>query len=220
LPAEKIIAQKIIYNTLERVGLGAEIGSDQIFLVTDLGPGRYETEYLDAFLSKMPGCDRGDANFFSLYPDRALAISFYDPYESPDGMSLISDPVPKLEIVSCPDRQSWKHLLWKLNQPDPSGRKRYTILIHRPEDVLRLQRSIMVAKVIHINGGGGPEASLRNFIPGRILEIPDFRADKAHLIDVGAARYFFHSSEHYYAAAIQEIEHAIEKLETDLRRPE
>jgi len=135
-------------------------------------------------------------------------------------MSLISDPVPKFEIVSCPDRQSWKHLLWKLNQPDQSGRKRYTMLIHRPEDILRLQRSIMIAEVLHINGGGGPEASLRNFIPGRILEIPDFEADNARLMDAAAARYFFYSSEHYYAAAIQEIEHAIEKLETDLLRPE
>ncbi len=38
------------------------------------------------------------------------------------------------------------------------------------------------------------------------------------LIDEGAARYFFHSSEHYYAAAIQEIEQAIETLETELLR--
>jgi len=220
LPGEKIITQKIIYNTLERLGFGPELGSNQMFLLTDLGPGRYETEYLDSFLAKMPGGDNKDASFFSTYPDRALAISFYNPYESPDGMSLISDPVPKLEIVSCPGRQAWKRLLWQLNQPDQNGRKRYTILIHRPEDVLRLQRSIMTGEVLHINGGGGPEASLRNFIPGRILEIPSFKADHPRPINADAARFFFHSTAHYYTAAAQEIDHAVEQLDAELQRPE
>jgi hypothetical protein len=87
-------------------------------MLTGLGLGRYETEYLDTFLSRLPGCDSADDDFFSLHPDKALAISFHDPYESPDGRTLISEPVPKMEIVSCPDRDAWKHLVWKLNQPD------------------------------------------------------------------------------------------------------
>ncbi len=74
----------------------------------------------------------------------------------------------------------------------------------------------MVKYVLHINGGGGPEANLQKFIPGRILEIPDNDIDQAHIIDVQTARYFFHSSEHFYNAAIQEIESAIEKLDTEL----
>lgn len=216
LPAETIIVDKIVYNTLTRLDLGAEISSDMMFLITGRGPGRYDTEYLDAFLAKMPGCDSGQNDFFSLHPDKALAISFYDPYEPPDGRSLISEPVPRLEIVSCADRQAWRDLLWKLNQADRSGRKRYAILIHRPEDILRLQRSIMVKWVLHINGGGGPEASLRNFIPGRILEIPETYEDRAQIIDVQAARYFFHSTSHSYAAAVQKINQAIDELEKEL----
>lgn len=216
LPAERIIVEKIIYNTLTRVELGADISSEQLFLLTDHGPGRYETRYLEMLLSEMPGCDENEASFFSLHPDKALAISFLDPYESPDGKSLISDPVPELKIVSCLDRKTWKRLLWELNQPNKNGRNRYTILIHRREDIFRLQQSIMVKYVLHINGGGGPEANLRKFIPGRILEIPDIDMEQAHIIDVQAARYFFHSSEHFYNAAIQEIESAIEKLDTEL----
>ena len=109
-------------------------------------------------------------------------------------------------------------LLWEKNQPDENGRKRHTILIHRPEDVIRLQRSILMKLVLHLNGGGGPEASLKKFIPGRIIEVPDVDPVRTHPVDAAVAKYFFHSTEHFYATTLQEIEEAIEKLNENTQR--
>ena len=108
----------------------------------------------------------------------------------------------------------------ELNQPDKRGRKRHTVLIHQEEDLLRLQRAIMIKGILEINGGGGPEASLLKFIPGRIIEIPDIKLKTAHLLDAEVARYFFLSTEHFYAATIEEIESAINELDQEFLRPE
>jgi len=49
--------------------------------------------------------------------------------------------------------------------------------------------------------------------------MPELRKDQTHLIDAESARFFFHT-EHYYAAALQEIETQLNLLDAMLRRPD
>ena len=129
----------------------------------------------------------------------------------------VSDPVPRLRIVDCPDRAAWGRLLWELNQADEGGRSQYTVLLHRPQDVARLQLAIFQKITAQLNSAS--RVSILNFIPGRILEIPQVRPDHHHMVDAEIARYFFHSV-HFYAQSIQEIEKALLELDQELRKPE
>jgi hypothetical protein len=217
LPGEKAIVNHIIYNTLVRLELGETINRNLIFSLTGHDSGGYQVDYLEMILAKLGG-GTDSSSFFTSYPDKALAISFYDLYEAAGGQNLASGPVPKLKILDCADRKAWSRLLWELNQPGEDGRKQYTVLLHREEDILRLQRAIMIKDILEINGGGGPEASLLKFVPGRIIEVPDVKTDRAHLIDAEVARYFFHSSEHFYAATLQEIESVLDGLNHEFQR--
>jgi len=213
LPGEKTIVDRIVYNALRRLDLGSGIASDKIFVLADLGAGGYQSKSLEVLTSEI-------LDLSSPRLSKALAISFYDPYESPDGQSLVSDPVPEIRTVECLDRQAWGRLLRQMNQPREDGRKRYSVLIHSPADVLRLARAFMVKYVLEINGGRGPEASLLKFIPGRIIQVPDIEPDRDHLIDAAVARYFYHSSEHFYTEALEEIEAALELLDQELENLE
>lgn len=44
---------------------------------------------------------------------------------------LFEDPAPEINLVDCPNRETWKNLMWDLNQPGPDGRRRYTVLLHQ-----------------------------------------------------------------------------------------
>ena len=63
------------------------------------------------------------------------------------------------------------------------------------------------------------EVSLFNFIPGRLMEIPQPRSGHPQVLDAEIAYYFYHST-HFYAATIQKIEEALLALDRELRRPE
>ena len=219
LPGERVLVNRIIYNTANRLGLGSAVNEDLIFLLTDHDSGGYDADYLDMILTKLGG-GADSSSFFTNHPNKALAISFADLYETTGGQSLISDPIPRLSVVDCADRKAWARLLWELNQPGEDGPQRYTVLIHQEEDVLRLQQAILTKHILELNGGGGPEASLLKFIPGRIIEIPDIKPEAAHVIDADVARYFFHSSKHFYAATLQEIESTLSELNQEFHRPE
>ena len=146
-------------NTFFESRLGEAINKDRILLLADRGSSGYQTDYLNMVLARLG--DGSDPNSF--FVDRsmeALAISFYNLREATDMASLVSDPVPEVQVLPCPDRKAWARLLWELNQPTADGRKRHTVVIHRPEDILRLQRAILARYVLEINGGGGSWRSI------------------------------------------------------------
>jgi len=78
----------------------------------------------------------------------------------------------------------------------------------------------MTKFVLQVNGGSGPEASLIKFLPGRIIQLPDLQAHQPLLIKAVVARNFFHSTQHYYAATIEQIEAALNALDVELRKPQ
>jgi len=217
LPGERVIVNRIVYNVLERRNAARSIDIKRVAVLTAKHTGGYDVAFLERLLDyRKVGVDY--ESFFTTHPDQAVAMSFYDPYETPGGESLASEPVPEISIVDCKDRKEWGRLLWELNQPDQGGRKRFTILLHRERDLSRLQLAILVKLALHLNGGPAG-VSLFNFIPGRNLEIPRVKEDHPFLVDAEIARYFFHSV-HFYARALQRIEETLKGLDRELRRPE
>ena len=91
-----------------------------------------------------------------------------------------------------------------------------TIILHRPEDLVRLKSSIMVKAVLKLNGGEGPEASLLKFIPGRYIEVPELQERYKFMLDANTARHFFHSTQHYYAETIRQINKITNQLDKQL----
>ena len=210
--AYEVIVDRIVYNALQRLGLGAELSSGQLVVVTGFDDSGYRSKSLEMLLSETLALGLPNGK-------EALVISFYDPYESHDGQSLVSAPVPEISVAPCADREAFRRLMREMNQPEERGRKRYSIVLHRPEDLLRLSRAIMVKQVLEINGGRGPEASLLKFIPGRVIEVPDSTSNRDHLIDAAAARYFYHSSGHFYSEALEDIEAALGQLDEEFQKP-
>jgi hypothetical protein len=219
LPGERVLVNHIIHNAVARLELGEAVNKDKVLLFASDDSGGYQAEYLNSVLARYGGGSEPNS-FFADRPKEALAISFYNLREATDLESLVSDPVPEIRILPCPDRQTWNRLLWEWNQPADDGRKRHTVLIHRPEDLLRLQRAILTGYVLEINGGRGREATLLKFIPGRIIEVPDVSSEQAHTVNARVARYFFHSSDHFYAATLGRIETTLDRLDEALQHPE
>jgi general secretion pathway protein D len=218
VPGEAVLVDRILFRAAQRLGLGEKIQLDRVFLVTGRQGAGYEVAFLERMLADEEVAEDYES-FFTRFPGKAVAISFYDPLETTSGESLASDPIPRLSVVDCADRKEWSRLLWDLNQPEAEGsRNRRTILLHRHEDLERLKLAFMVKYILEINGGR-VEASLLNFIPGRIFEVPDIEAEQTHWLDASVASTFFHA-EHFFTAAVRRIEEKLLDLDRELRRPE
>ena len=75
---------------------------------------------------------------------------------------------------------------------------------------VRLQRSIIVKKIVLLNGGNDAMV-LSRFRPGRILTMPEKKSDQYHPVDGTVARLFYHS-ERYYQATIDAMEKALKQV--------
>ena len=85
-------------------------------------------------------------------------------------------------------------------------------------DLLRSLADIGFAKIVVLNGGD-EELRLQNFSVGKVLLMPQWKKHQIHVVDSETAMFFFHT-EHYYAAALAEIEKELKALDEMLRRPE
>ena len=152
------------------------------------------------------------------FGDQALAITFcYDRASLEEG-HLGSEPIPEVRMVPCADREAWSKTLWELNQPTADGERRHTILIQDESDITRLRRALVLKRVAVLNGGI-EEMRLKNFSVGKVLLMPELKRGQIHVIDADTAMFFFHT-EHYYAAALAEIEEQLKELDKELRRPD
>ena len=104
-----------------------------------------------------------------------------------------------------------------MNQPTPEGIDRFSILIQNQSDILRLQRALMLKKIIQLNGEEGA-LTLSNFSIGKILHTPEMGDDKISVVDADVAKYFFHT-ELYYAAIIKRIEETLAEFDRSLKDP-
>jgi len=159
-------------------------------------------EFIDQALSRIVG--HSDPNqFFEESQQKALTITFEE------GVA-----VPHVQAVQCANETEWRNLLLALNQDTPSGAKRRAIVIHNAKDLLRLRRAVALKNLVELNNGS-EALSLNQFRVGRYVLIPDTDVNQVHIIDAEVAKYFYHT-EHYYAATLQAIQQAIDKLEDSL----
>ncbi|MBN2132265.1 MAG: type II secretion system protein GspD [Sedimentisphaerales bacterium] len=212
VPGESIFVTRMIYEVIKRLNTADIVKDSRIIYFKSQQVGGYNVKFLEGLL-KNDGEDT-----MKDFGDQALAITYHYDRDSLEEGRLGSEPIPEISMVDCPDRDAWGTKLWELNQPTPDGQEHHTILIQNEDDVLRLRRALVLKRIAVLNGGDS-QMRLRNFSVGKVLLMPELKPDQIHVIDADTARFFFHT-EHYYAAALAEIEEQLKELDQRLRRPD
>ena len=202
IPGESILVTRMVYEIIKRLNLADVVPAEQLaFFRTERADGM-GVEFIDQALSRIVG--HSDPNqFFEESQQKALTITFEE------GVA-----VPHVQAVQCANETEWRNLLLALNQDAPSGAKRRAIVIHNAKDLLRLRRAVALKNLVELNNGS-EALSLNQFRVGQYVLIPDTDVNQVHIIDAEVAKYFYHT-EHYYAATLQAIQQAIDKLEDSL----
>ncbi len=216
IPGEEILVQRMIYEVIKRTKVDERVNPERIIYFEAKDYEGYNVRFLDYMLAKL-GDGENSESFFRLNPDKAIAITYTYARDSMKRNDLASEPIPEISLVDCPNRDVWQQLLWDMNQPNTEGIDRYTILLKDQRDIERLQRAIMLKKIILLNGGE-ESLTLNNFTIGKILHTPELGEDNVSVIDADVARYFFHT-ELYYAAIIKRIEDTLKQFDTALKDP-
>jgi len=212
VPGESILVTRMIYEVIKRLDIGEKIDPSRIIYFESHQAAGYSVKFLETLLNEEGGDRMRD------FEDKALAITYhYDRHLLEEGR-LGTEPIPEIRLIDCPNRDVWANTLWELNQPLPDGRQRHTILIQNEEDLLRLRRALALKKIVVLNGGAD-ELRLRHFSVGKVLLMPQWKKDQIHVADSETAMFFFHT-EHYYAAALAEIEEQLKTLDRKLHDPE
>ena len=216
IPGEEILVHRMIYELIKRTEVDQRINPERIIYFEEKDYEGYNVRFLDSMFSKL-GDGQTPESFFNLNPGKAIAITYTYKRNSMARQDLAAEPIPEVALVDCPNRDTWQQLLWDMNQPNSDGIDRYTILIQGPEDIERLQRAIMLKKIVLLNGGE-ESLSLSNFSIGKILHTPEPGQDSVTVIDADVARYFFHT-ELYYAAIIKRIEDTLKQFDEAIDDP-
>ncbi|MBL4699291.1 MAG: type II secretion system protein GspD [Phycisphaerales bacterium] len=216
IPGEEILIERMIYEVIKRTQVDNRVNPGRIIYFEAKEYEGYNVRFLDYALTRL-GDGLTPESFFERNTGKAIAITYTYSRESLAQQDLASEPIPDIALVDCPDRDTWQQLLWDMNQPSSDGIDRYTILIHQPKDIVRLQRALMLKKIIQLNGGD-ESLSLKHFSTGKILHVPEMGEEKVSVIDADVAKYFFHT-ELYYAAIIKRIEETLKAFDQALEDP-
>nr|MBC8522779.1 hypothetical protein [PVC group bacterium] len=201
-PGESILVTRMVYEITKRLDLAEAIPASRLAFFKAEQNGGMAVEFFDQSLAKAFGSK--DPNiFFTNNQGTALVISF------PQGKV-----VPEIQKVSCPDRESWRELLWSLNQDTPAGNKRNSIVINSGKDMLRLRRAVALKHLVQLNNGS-KSLALDQFRVGQYIMVPDIDSKQVHILDEEVAKYFF-QTEHYYGATLQAIEDGLDQIENAL----
>ncbi len=217
IPGEEILIQRMIYELIKRTEVDQRINPERIIYFEAKEYEGYNVRFLNYALSQL-GDGLTAESFFERNTGKAIAITFTYSRESMDKQSLGSEPIPEISLVDCPNRDVWQQLLWDMNQPSADGIDRYTILIHEPRDIVRLQRALMLKMIVLLNGGADA-LTLDNFMIGKIIHTPTMGEDRVSVVDAEVAKYFFHT-ELYYAALIKRIEDTFKEFDRVLQEPQ
>ena len=117
---------------------------------------------------------------------------------SPSGRKGSCRKVPAVQLVDCPDEDTWSRLLWDLNKPDPESKPSFTVLMRNSRDIERLKYAVLMKKTVELNTKS-QVLQLSNFTRGRLLLMPTVKPRDVELIDGDVARSFFYSEQYYQA---------------------
>ena len=225
VPGERILVFRQIYEVIKRRQMEAGIDPHQIlfFRPDPSSEAGFSADFLSRHLTKMLEIRGKKADYRRIFKrlerdGKAVAMTYTIQAYSIDPSDILAQPVPKVQIVDCPDEATWSSLLWQMNQPDRHGNRRFTILLNRDKDLTRLSRAIVLKRTVQLNAKR-QEMTLSNFHIGRLLLMPTLKEEKVFLIDEQTARYFFYT-EQYYPAVKMELSRDLEAMRAALKLPE
>ncbi|WP_428389815.1 type II secretion system protein GspD [Mucisphaera sp.] len=226
VPGEEFLVYHQMYQVIKRREVEKTIPERRIIFLQprDDRPAGAGIAFLVQYLGEQLGIEvpRVSIGFrwlFNQMQGRALALTYTIP-SSYGADEVLDKAVPEVRLVDCPDEDTWRQLLHELNQPDPNGNTRHTILIRDEQDLTRLMRSIVLRYTVELNSGAAEaKPRLRDFNRGRQLIMPTISEEEIFLVDHEVARYFYLSVD-YFAALLDTIRKDSEALRQDVEAVE
>ena len=202
-PGESILVTRMIYELIKRLDIADKIQPERLAFFKSETIGGMTVQFLDRALAQsVNGLSMKE--FFRDSRQLALAIVFED-----------GEDVPSAETISCPDRETWREIVWNLNQPTPTGVERQAFVIQNKDDLLRIRRAVALKQFLELNNGD-KALELTNFQVGQYILVPDLDPAQIHIIDADVAKYFY-QTEHYYHATLDAIQEATQWLEESIQ---
>lgn len=195
VPGEDALVRRQIYEVLKHREAAEKLDARKLIFFRkdeDLGTG-FRVRFLSEHLQEVAPFVLSNKK-----TGKAFALRYQFRRDSASASELLEEPVPEMAIVDCPDKATWRRLLWELNQPGPKGEVRRVIILRNRDDLERLKFAVLMKKTIELNTEKNI-LQLKSFTRGRLLRMPTVREDDVELIDFEVAACFFHS-EQYYAA--------------------
>lgn len=222
-PGDSILVRRMVFEVVRRLSteqqkpnvkwLNENVNPEKPILFEGRqGEGGLNVQFLDRLVASTAGVEHF-AKFLTNNPGKALVVTFPVEGGVEAAAAPVRMPVPEVRLVPCVDHQkAWETVLWTWNQPDSKGRAQHSIVLRDMSDVVRLQRAVMVKKIVELNGGQ-EQMSLAKLSLGRVLLFPEPKPQQFHPIDADLARYFF-EIERYYESTLQAIDRAVQQMES------
>ena len=222
IPGEFIFVSGMMYRMLDRMDANEAVKLENIMTFEQVGADKNERRQIALVdLLARFGDGRNYQSFFDKNPGKALALRFSLTRNSTRAEDMFTEPVANISLVDVANRAEWQQKLWDLNQPVGAGAAatpQFTILIHEPSDLRRLQLAIATQNTV-LNNGGTPGMVFDRWLPGRMLHLQETSAKWERTLLAPIAQYFF-IGEHYMKYFAAEHERAIANLDRTLRLPE
>jgi general secretion pathway protein D len=216
IPGEFIFVSNMMYRLMDRLKADEPIKIENIQTFERGANGEQRPIAVVDLLARYGG-GSSYKEFFSNNKGKALALTYRLTRNSSRPEDMFGEPVPTIALVDCPDRATWRRLLWDLNQttgPIPQ----FTILIHERDDLRRLQLAYATQNTI-LNNGGTASMLFDRFLPGRMLHLQEVSPNWERVLLPPIAQYFF-IGEHGTMYFQREHERAIQTLDSALRQKE
>jgi general secretion pathway protein D len=217
IPGEFIFVTGMMYRMLDRLNQADPIRIENLKFFEHVGEKDIRPVSVTQVLARY-GDGRDPNSFFDMHPSQALALTFTLTRTSMLSIDEFTEPFPEIQLVDCPDRDTWRRLLWEMSQPDALGVPRYTILINDPTDLRRLQLAYATNNTV-LNNGGVAAQTFDHFLPGRMIHLQEVSPTWERVLNAQIAQYFFIGT-HYYMYFVQEHEKAMRAIEQAMRAPE
>ena len=219
IPGERILVYRQMYEVIKRKNIQEQVNLDKlIFFLEDAeSQSGFNVEFLSSYLASLGG--RGTKGVFQGFKGKALSLTYTLQNFNEEARTILKQPVPRMELIDCPDSNTWSRELWQRNQPDKDGKRRFTILIRNEKDLTRLKRAVVLKRTVELNVERGQSLTLNNYSVGRLLLMPAVKSDKVYLIDEETAKYFFYT-ELYYPAVRREMDRDMQAVKAMLRHPD
>jgi general secretion pathway protein D len=216
IPGEFIFVTGMMYKMLDRLDANKPIKLENLMTFERLGEtDRQQISLVD--LMARYGNGKSYKSFFDANRGKALALTYQLTRNSTRAEDMFSEPVAKISLVDCANRDEWQKRLWEMNQP-VAGIPQFTILIHDESDLRRVQLAIATQNTV-LNNGGTAGMVFDRWLPGRMLHLQEVSPTWERVLLAPTAQYFF-IGEHYMKYFMSEHERAMQSLDGALKQPE